>query len=173
MQRTDEITNDDHVRGPQDAALTVIEYGDFQCPYCARAHAALTELGRELPLRLVFRHLPLPDLHPLAELAAEAAEAAAAQDRFWPMHDLLYEQQRSVMEPDDLADLAATLDLDGLRFDADLAQHRHRPRVRRDLEAARSQGLHQTPTLYINGKRYQGDSDRDSLSEALNAALKT
>jgi protein-disulfide isomerase len=170
MQRTDEITNDDHVRGPQDAALTVIEYGDFQCPYCARAHAALTELGKEMNLRLVFRHLPLGDLHPLAELAAEAAEAAAAQDRFWPMHDLLYEQQRQVFDPQDLAVLAGSLDLDIGRFREDLREHRHRTRVQRDLEDARSQGLHVTPSLFINGRHYRGDSDRASLERALKDA---
>lgn len=172
MQRPDAISKDDHVRGPQDAALTVIEYGDFQCPYCARAHAALTELGEELGLRLVFRHLPLTDRHPLAELAAEAAEAAAAQDRFWPMHDLLYERQREVMDPQDLAELAESLDLDTGRFRDDLRARRHRARVERDLDAARSQGLHVTPTLFINGERYGGDSDRASLAQALRKALR-
>ena len=171
MQRTDEITNDDHVRGPQDAALTVIEYGDFQCTYCARAHAALTALGEEMSIRLVFRHLPLSELHPLADLAAEAAEAAAAQDQFWPMHDQLYEQQQDINDPQDLADLAASLGLDGERVAADLHAHRHRARVRRDLDGARSQGLHRTPTLFINGERYGGDSDRESLEQALRAAL--
>ena len=92
MQRVDEIGKDEHVRGPQDAALTLIEYGDFQCPYCARAHAALGELEERLSgsIRLVFRHLPLSDRHPLAELAAEAAEAAGSQGKFWEMHDLLF-----------------------------------------------------------------------------------
>src|SRR5689334_10123212 len=117
MDRVDQIGPDEHVRGPQDAALTLIEYGDFQCPYCARAHAALNVLADELGgIRLVFRHLPLSDLHPLAELAAEAAEAAASQGKFWDMHDTLFEQQRQVTDKQDLAVLAESVDLDVERF---------------------------------------------------------
>lgn len=170
MQEPIDIRKDDHARGPQDAALTVIEYGDFQCPYCARAHAALTELSQELNLRLVFRHLPPAHLHPLAELAAEATEAAAAQERFWPMHDVLYERQRQVVEPQDLAVLAASLDLDIGRFRDDLQARRGRARVRRDLEDAQARGLHVTPALFIAGRHYLGDSDRASLERALRAA---
>ena len=175
MKRVDEIGPDEHVRGPQDAALTLVEYGDFQCPYCARAHAALTELGETLSgelggIRLVFRHLPLADYHPLAELAAEAAEAAGAQGKFWDMHDSLYEQQRKVMDPQDLAVLAESLDLDIERFRADLQGRRMRARVQGDLERARHDGAHKTPSFFINGVRYQGDSDRDSLEAALRQA---
>jgi protein-disulfide isomerase len=172
MHRTDEIGPDDHVRGPQDAALTLIEYGDFQCPYCARAHDALTSLADELgSMRLVFRHLPLADLHPLAELAAESAEAAASQGKFWEMHDILFEQQRQVMDEEDLAALAESLDLDLERFGADVQARRHRPRVQGDLERARQEGASATPTFFINGVRYRGDSDRASLQEALQEAL--
>jgi protein-disulfide isomerase len=175
MKRVDEIGPDEHVRGPQDAALTLIEYGDFQCPYCARAHAALSELGDELSaevggIRLVYRHLPLTDFHPLAELAAEAAEAAGAQGKFWEMHDNLFEEQRQVTDPQDLAVLAESLDLDIERFRVDVLDRRHRPRVQADLERARHDGAHKTPTFFINGVRYQGDSDRDSLEAALREA---
>ena len=171
MNRVDEIGPDEHVRGPQDAALTLIEYGDFQCPYCARAHAALVELADELEgIRLVYRHLPLTDLHPLAELAAEAAEAAGAQDKFWDMHDALFEQQRDVMDPQDLAVLAESLDLDIERFRVDVQDRRYQTRVQHDLERARNDGAHKTPSFYINGVRYQGDSDRDSLEAALREA---
>jgi protein-disulfide isomerase len=162
----------DHARGPEDAALTVIEYGDFQCPYCARAHKVLSELDRELGgIRLVYRHLPLTDLHPLAELAAEAAEAAAAQGRFWDMHDQLFEQQRNVMDKQDLAVLAESLDLDIARFRDDVAERRYRERVRDDGEQARRDGAHRTPTFIINGVPYHGDSDRESLELAFRQAL--
>jgi protein-disulfide isomerase len=176
MDRVDQIGPNEHVRGPQDAALTLIEYGDFQCPYCARAHAALSELTDELAsqsasIRLVFRHLPLADLHPLAELAAEAAEAAASQGKFWDMHDILYEQQRQVMDKQDLAVLAESIDLDIERFRAEVLERRHRPRVQGDLERAHHDGASGTPTFFINGVRYRGDSDQASLRQALGAAL--
>jgi protein-disulfide isomerase len=172
MNRVDDIGPDEHVRGPEDAALTLIEYGDFQCPYCARAHAALVELADEMQgIRLVFRHLPLSDLHPLAELAAEAAEAAGSQGKFWDMHDVLFEQQREVMDEQDLAELAESLELDIGRFRADVKERRHRARVQRDLERAHHDGASGTPSFYINGVRYQGDSDRDSLEQALSEAL--
>jgi protein-disulfide isomerase len=168
MNRVDEIGPDEHVRGPQDAALTLIEYGDFQCPYCARAHDALTGLADEIGgIRLVFRHLPLSDMHPLAELAAEAAEAAASQGKFWDMHDMLFEQQRQVMDKQDLAVLAESIDLDIERFRVEVLERRHRPRVQGDLERARHDGAIGTPTFFINGVRYQGDSDRASLQQAL------
>jgi protein-disulfide isomerase len=172
MNRADEIGPHEHVRGPQDAALTLIEYGDFQCPYCARAHEALTSLADELGgMRLVFRHLPLADLHPLAELAAESAEAAASQDKFWDMHDSLFEQQRKIMDEQDLAALAESVGLDLERYGADIEARRHRPRVQGDLERARQDGASGTPTFFINGVRYRGDSDRESLQQALAEAL--
>jgi protein-disulfide isomerase len=172
MKRVDEIGNDEHVRGPQDAALTVIEYGDFQCPYSARAHFALRDLdGAFGGIRLVYRHLPLTHLHPLAELAAEAAEAAGSQDRFWDLHDALYEQQRQVVDKQDLAVLAESLDLDIERFRAEVLERRHRPRVQADAERAHHDGATGTPTFYINGVRYRGDSDRASLESALSEAL--
>jgi protein-disulfide isomerase len=176
MKRVDEIGPEEHVRGPQDAALTLIEYGDFQCPYCARAHAALSELADELGarsggIRLVFRHLPLSDLHPLAEQAAEAAEAAASQGKFWDMHDILFEQQREVMDKQDLAVLAESLDLDVERFRSDVVERRHRQRVQGDLARAHHDGATRTPTFFINGVRHQGDSDRESLRQALDEAL--
>jgi protein-disulfide isomerase len=171
MERVDQIGPMEHVRGPQDAALTLIEYGDFQCPYCARAHAALTELTDELGgIRLVFRHLPLADFHPLAELAAEAAEAAAGQDRFWDMHDLLFERQDEVTDQQDLALLAESLGLDIERFRAEVLGREHRARVQGDLERAHRDGASRTPSFFINGVPYHGDSDRESLRQALTEA---
>ncbi len=173
MQNVDEIGKDEHVRGPQDAALTLVEYGDFQCPYCARAHLALRELAERLGgIRLVFRHLPLTDFHPLAEPAAEAAEAAGAQGRFWEMHDALFERQDEVMDPQDLAVLAESLGLDMARFRDDVRERRHRARVQADLARARDDGAQRTPSFFINGRAYGGDSDLASLEAALGAALK-
>lgn len=172
MKRVDEIGHDEHVRGPADAALTVIEYADFQCPYSARAHFALRELDERFGgIRLVYRHLPLTHLHPLAELASEAAEAAGSQDRFWDMHDALYEQQRQVVDEQDLAVLAESIDLDIGRFRTDVLERRHRARVQADAERAHHDGATGTPTFYINGVRYRGDSDRASLESALSEAL--
>jgi protein-disulfide isomerase len=172
MKRHDEIGHDEHVRGPADAALTVIEYADFQCPYSARAHLALRDLDERFGgIRLVYRHLPLVHLHPLAELAAEAAEAAASQGRFWDMHDLLFERQRHVRDEQDFAVLAASLDLDIERFRAEMLDRRHRARVQADAERARRDGATGTPTFTINGLRYRGDSDRASLESALSEAL--
>jgi len=172
MKRVDEIGADEHVRGPADAALTVIKYGDYQCPYCARAHLALRELDEQFGgIRLVYRHLPLANLHPLAEMASEAAEAAGSQDRFWEMHDALYEQQRQIFDKQDLAVLAESLDIDIERFRDDIVQRRHRARVQFDAERAHNDGATGTPTFYINGVRYRGDSDRASLERALGEAL--
>lgn len=171
-QSTNHNSGQGHVRGPQDAALTIIEYGDFQCPYCGRAYEALGELADEFGgIRLEFRHLPLADLHPLAELAAEAAEAAGAQGKFWEMHDLLYENQRQLRNPQDLTVLAESLDLDIERFGEDLKAHRFLDRIDADLERARNDGAHQTPTFIINGTHYRGDSDRESLAQAFSEAL--
>jgi len=172
MQKVDEIGKEEHVRGPQDAALTLIEYGDFQCPYCARAHFALAELSDEIgDIRLVYRHLPLSDLHPLAELAAEAAEAAASQGKFWEMHDALFEQQNQIADPQDLAVLGESLDLDIERFAGDVQERRHRARVQADRSRGEQDGADRTPSFFINGVRYRGDSDRDSLAAALREAL--
>lgn len=172
MQKVNEIGSDDHVRGPHDAALTVIEYGDFQCPYCARAHAALQELdGQFGGIRLAYRHLPLSDFHPLAELAAEAAEAAHKQGKFWDMHDALFERQTEVMEPDDLAALAASLGLDIERFRDDVVGRGARARVQADAARAAHDGAHRTPSFFINGVPYHGDSDAASLEQAFSAAL--
>lgn len=177
MQAHEQIGSDDHVRGPQDAALTLVEYGDFQCPYCARAHAALSELMDEIGdeaggIRLVYRHLPLLDMHPLAGPAAEASEAAASQGKFWEMHDSLFEQQQELADEDDLATLASELGLDGARFTSELAQGKHRARVQADLARGEKEGAAQTPTFFINGVQYHGDSDRDSLEAALRGAIK-
>jgi protein-disulfide isomerase len=166
------IEEHDHVRGAREAQVSLVEYGDFQCPYCARAHAALTELMQQHGERvaLVYRHLPLADLHPFAAPAAEAAEAAGAQGKFWEMHDALFENQ-DMLDEDALPALASSLGLDTQRFARELADGKHRPRVEADAEQARALGARGTPTFFINGERYDGDSDHASLASALKKAL--
>lgn len=166
------IDEQDHVRGAHDAKVTLVEYGDFQCPYCARAHAALSELMQQHGDRvaLVYRHLPLADLHPLAAPAAEAAEAAGAQGKFWEMHDALFEHQ-DTLDEDALPVLAANLGLDARRFAGDIEDGKHGARVEAQADGARALGARGTPTFFINGERYHGDSDHASLASALKKAL--
>jgi protein-disulfide isomerase len=166
------IEEHDHVRGAPEARVSLVEYGDFQCPYCARAHAALTELMQQYGERvsLVYRHLPLVDLHPFALPAAEAAEAAGVQGKFWEMHDALFENQ-DMLDEDALPALASSLGLDAQRFARELDDGKHRARVEADAEQGRALGARGTPTFFINGERYHGDSDHASLAEALKKAL--
>jgi len=173
MSKQPGMTEDDHVRGGSDAVVTLIEYGDFQCPYCARAHAALGELQRQhgKRLRLVYRHLPLSSLHPLAQPLAEAAEAAGAQGKFWEMHDALFENQ-GMLDEDALPALAGAMGIDGGRFRDDFESGRYRDKVLAQAEEGRAMGASGTPSFFINGERYHGDSDHASLAQAIEQALK-
>jgi Na+/H+ antiporter NhaA len=161
----------DHVRGPVDAPVTLVEYGDFECPFCGQAEHVVRDLlaasGSEL--RYVFRHLPLADVHPHAPLAAEAAEAAGAQGRFWEMHDLLYDRQ-DALRAADLESYAAELRLDTARFDAELRERRYRSRVLDDVESADASGVAGTPTFFVNGRRHHGAYDLETLSALVRTA---
>ena len=162
------IGPDDHVSGPRDALVQLVEYGDFECPSCGAAFPEVERVRGLLEGRLLFafRHFPLSQLHPHAALAAEAAEAAAAQGRFWEMHRLLFENQEA-LDADQLVSYAETLGLDLERFRADLDERRHRQKVRRQfLDGART-GVNGTPTFYVNGRRHEGGFDADSLCDAL------
>ncbi len=160
----------DHVRGALDAHVTLVEYGDFECPHCGEAEAAARqELASDADLRFVWRHLPLTDVHPRAQLAAEASEAAAAQGRFWEMHDLLLDRQDR-LTPRDLVDYAEQLGLDTERFHRDLVRHCHAARVDQDLDSADQSGVSGTPTFFVNGRRHHGAYDLDSLRRAVNVA---
>ncbi|RVX43539.1 sodium/proton antiporter (NhaA family) [Nonomuraea polychroma] len=153
---------DDHVRGPEAARITIVEYGDFECPYCGRLHPILEELRQKNPdVRLVFRHFPLRTLHPRAAPAAIVAEAAADQDSFWEMHDILYDNQRFLTD-EDLAHYAAQLDVEPW---SDVP--RHVSRIALDEASGRDSGVRGTPTLFLNGVRYQGPLDLDSISRAV------
>ncbi len=160
----------DHIRGPHDAPVTLVEYGDFECPYCGQAEPVVRQLLADFgDVRYVWRHLPLRDVHPQAQLAAEAAEAASDQGAFWEMHDLLLERQ-DALKPADLVRYAEELGLDVERFTDELRRHEHEPRVADDVESADLSGVRGTPTFFVNGLRHHGAYDLDALTEAVRLA---
>jgi protein-disulfide isomerase len=158
----------DHIVGKKDAPVTLLEYGDFECPHCGAAHKMLGELlpqAGEL-VRFVFRHFPLAEVHPHATHAAEAAEAAAAQGRFWEMHDALFENQ-DALEDEDIVAMAAKLGLDGDRVAEELRSEIHLSRVQEDFRSGIRSGVNGTPTFFINGRRHNGSWDLQSLLAAI------
>jgi Na+/H+ antiporter NhaA len=160
----------DHVRGPDRAPVTLVEYGDFECPYCGRAEPVVRELLADYgDLRYVWRHLPLTDVHPHAQLAAEAAEAAATQGKFWPMHDQLLGHQ-DALTAKDLIRYAGEAGLDTERFTRDLRQHTGQAKIAADVDSADLSGVSGTPTFFINGKRHHGAYDTATLSDAVRTA---
>ena len=154
----------DHIRGPVGAPIVLLEYGDYECPFCGAAHPVVQELRRLMgnQMSLVYRHFPLTNVHPHAEPAAEAAEAAGAQGRFWAMHDMLFEHQ-DALEAEDLLAYAQAIGLDVQRFVRELADGTHRPRVREDFLSGVRSGVSGTPTFYVNGVRHEGPADLQSL----------
>jgi protein-disulfide isomerase len=161
----------DHVRGPQDAPVTLVEYGDYQCPYCGQAEVVIRELLASFSdeLRYVWRHLPLNDVHPYAQTAAEAAEAAAAQGAFWDMHDRLLDHQDE-LESSDLVRHAEELGLDVERFWAEVGEGRHAERIAEDVATADASGVTGTPTFFINGRRHEGAYDVATLTARVRSA---
>ena len=161
----------DHIQGPADAAVTLVEYGDYECPYCGAAYPIIKEVQTRMGarLRFVFRNFPITTSHPHAEQAAEAAEAAANQGRFWEMHDLLYENQRHLGDRD-LHGYADRLGLDLETFDKELAGHVYAERVREDFMSGVRSGVNGTPTFYINGARHDDSYESESLLAALERA---
>ena len=159
----------DHIRGPREAPVTLVEYGDFECPYCGQAEPVIRELlAGHAELRYVWRHLPLNDVHPRAQQAAEAVEAAAEQDAFWEMHDVLLQTQAD--EDRDFVAMAGEIGLDLERFDDDVRTHAGAGRIAEDVDSADLSGVSGTPTFFINGRRHQGAYDIDSLTRAVKAA---
>jgi protein-disulfide isomerase len=158
----------DHVEGPADAPLELVMYGDFQCPFCTAAQPILQRVRDRLGgrLRFAYRHYPVRDRHPDAERAAQAAEAAAAQGAFWPMHDALY-ALRGRLGPDDVVAAAAGLGLDADRVRAELASGVHAARVQGDVESGDAGGVAGTPTFFVNGGRHEGAFDAQALIAAL------
>ncbi len=161
----------DHIRGPHDAIVTVLEYGDFECPYCGQAEATIRELlaSNQADLRYVWRHLPLNDVHTHAQLASEAAEAAAAQGGFWEFYDDLFSDQ-GALTTRDMVERAGRLGLDVERFTSELRRHDYASRIAEDVASADESGVSGTPTFFINGRRYQGAYDVATLTAAVRAA---
>lgn len=164
----------DHIRGQISAAVTLVEYGDYECPHCGKAYYVVKELERQLgnKLRFVFRNFPLTTVHPHAQLAAESAEAAGAQGMFWEMHDRLFENQQA-LEEEDLAGYAAAIGLDSSRFVKDLNEHRYANRVREDFRSGVRSGVNGTPTFFLNGIRHDGPLELASLLAAIDHASET
>jgi protein-disulfide isomerase len=172
LDLSDDVDPDrDHIRGSDAAPVTLIEYGDYQCPYCGQAEVVIRELLDSFgdDLRYVWRHLPLNDVHPNAQMAAEAAEAAASQDAFWEMNDRLLAHQDE-LTPRDLARHAEELGLDVDRFWRELHDREHAPRVAEDVASADASGVAGTPSFFINGRRHQGAYDTVTLSAAVRRA---
>jgi Na+/H+ antiporter NhaA len=160
----------DHVRGPHDAPVTLVEYGDLECPYCGQAESVIRELLADYgDLRYVWRHLPLTDVHPHAQLAAEATEAAAAQGRFWEMHDQLLDHQ-GALTARDLIRYAGEIGLNTAQFTRDMRKHTGAARIAEDIDSADLSGVSGTPTFFINGRRHHGAYDIEGLSDAVRAA---
>jgi protein-disulfide isomerase len=162
------IGPNDHALGPRDAPVTIVEYGDYECPFCGRAHPEVKRLLAMAGdrMRYAYRHFPLTQIHPHALQAAEAAEAAGAQGRFWEMHDMLFANQDALELPD-LLTYAETIGLDMEAFERDLAEHRFLERVRSDFMGGVRSGVNGTPTFFVNGERHEGAATAEGLLAAI------
>jgi protein-disulfide isomerase len=171
-QLTVPLSGRDHVLGTSAAAVTLLEYGDYECPFCAAAHPAVTHMLKLMPDDVLFayRHFPLTQIHPHAQQAAEAAEAAGAQGRFWEMHDLLFAHQDHLALRD-LVEYANALSLDLDRFASELESGAHTARVREDFLSGVRSGVNGTPTFFVNGIRHNGGYDPEALLDAIGSAL--
>jgi formate-nitrite transporter family protein len=165
---TPPLSAEDHVEGPDRAPLELVMYGDFQCPYCTAAYPILGRVRNRLADRLLFafRHFPLRDVHPDAQRAAEAAEAAAAQGVFWRMHDRIYESH-GALGREDLIGHARELGLDAARIEEELDSSLHAQRVQRDVESGLASGVTGTPAFFVGGRLHAGSFDAASLISAL------
>ena len=171
------VSDHDHSAGPADAPLVLVEYGDYQCPHCAAADPAVRAVWRALgkELRFVFRNFPLAEMHPAAEPAAEFAEGAATQGKFWEAHDAIFAWSRRhgppSLGPSAFAAIAETLALDLSQLEADVGEHRYLERIKSDFNSGVRSGVNGTPTFFINGSRFDGAPTFEELSEALRALL--
>jgi len=168
---TPPVSARDHKQGPDNAPVTLVEFGDYECPHCGRAYPIIKEVQRLLgdQLLFVFRNFPITTSHPHAQHAAEAAEAAGTQGKFWEMHDIIYENQHALGDSN-LLEYARAIELDLGRFSADMRVHKYAQRVRDDFRSGILSGVNGTPTFFINEVRYDGSWDVRSLSAALRAA---
>lgn len=159
----------DHIEGSGEASLTLVEYGDYQCPFCGAAYPEVKKVQKTLgsKLRFVFRNFPLSNIHEYAMNAAETAEAASSQGKFWPMHDFLYEHQATLGDPGVALDFAKKLGLNTEKFEQDIAKHAYQKRIKDDFMGGVKSGVNGTPTFYVNGTRHDGDAVAKALVEAL------
>ena len=166
------VSQHDHQQGPETAPVTLVEYGDYECPYCGQAYPIVKEIQRRLGdrLRFVFRNFPLTQSHPHAEHAAEAAEAASAQEKFWQMHDYLFEHQQA-LDDAHLVHYAVALHLDKEKFEREMSEHTHTNRVREDFLSGVRSGVNGTPTFFINGVRHDDSYELETLLAAIEAAM--
>lgn len=162
----------DHVRGSINAPITIVEYGDYECPYTGGAYPVVKEIMKQFDERIyfVFRNFPLNDIHPHAQHAAEAAEAAAAQDKFWQMHDYLFEHQKA-LDDAHLFEYAKQVGLDIDKFKKEMSEHVYAPLINKSLKSGIDSGVEGTPTFFINGERYEDSWDLDTLTSFLNKSL--
>ena len=166
------VSEHDHIRGPANALVTLLEDGDYECPYCGAAHPVVEELRKSLGdrMRFVFRNFPLTQIHPNAMIAAESAEAAGAHGKFWEMHDLLYTNQEA-LEPENLVEYATWINLDPKIITEALTAHEFESRIRQDFSAGIRSGVNGTPTFFINNARYDGSPDFDSMLAVIELAI--
>jgi protein-disulfide isomerase len=166
------VSEHDHIRGPATALVTLLEYGDYECPYCGTAYPVVEELRKSLGdrMRFVFRHFPLSQIHENAMSAAESAEAAGAHGKFWEMHDILYTNQQS-LDPESLVQYGSWIGLDPKAIAEALSTHQFEDRVRADFLTGIRSGVNGTPTFFIEGNRYDGTPDFDSMLAAIESAM--
>jgi protein-disulfide isomerase len=161
------VTDQDHAIGPEAAPVTIVEYGDYECPSCLNAVPIMEQVRKTLgnQVRFVFRHFPQSSVHPHASMAAEAAEAAAEQGKFWEMHEALFRHQKELAELD-LSHLALNLGLEIYKFETGRTREQHQRHIRADFEGGVRSGVNTTPTLFINGRRYDGALDAQAIIAA-------
>jgi protein-disulfide isomerase len=167
------VSDRDHIRGPESASVTLVEYGDYECPYCGLANPIVDEIRRELGdgLRFVFRNFPLSEIHPHSEHAAEIAEAAGMHNKFWEMHDTLYKHQNA-LDDQHLAEYLALLRVPTSEVKLALTQHAYSDRLREDFMSGVRSGVNGTPTFFINGLRHDGSYERNELLAAIAKAAR-
>jgi protein-disulfide isomerase len=171
MDLVQPISDFDHIRGDANAPITLLEYGDYECPDCEHAAPIVDQLRKQFgeEMRFVFRHFPRSEIHPHASVAAQAAEAAGAQGKYWEMHDVLFRHQRDLIDHD-ITHFALMIGLELYRFEADISAARYASRVREDYVSGLSSGVKGTPTFFLNGVRYRGSVTVEGLSEAIRGA---
>lgn len=168
MQLNLPVNERDHVQGPENASVTLVEYGDYECPHCGKAYLLVKQIQKQLGdrLRFVYRHFPLTTLHAYAQHAAETAEAAGAQSRFWEIHDYQFEHQQELAK-DSVLQYAAQLGLDTERFEREIAEHVYAEQVREDFRSGVKSGVNGTPTFFINSVRHDGAWNLEMLLAAI------